>query len=44
MGDQTVPKVEFRVYDRLPEEAAARSEGVPHVWMSKGLGAGGDER
>lgn len=25
-------------------EAEARSKGVPHVWMSKGLGASGDER
>lgn len=44
MGDQTVPEIEFRVYDHLPEEAEARSKGVPHVWTSKGLGASGDER
>lgn len=44
MSDQTVPEIEFRTYDHLPEEAEARSEGVPHVWTSKGLGAGGDER
>lgn len=25
-------------------EAEARSKGVPYVWMSKGLGASGDER
>lgn len=29
MSDQTVPKVGFRTYDHLPEEAEARSEGVP---------------
>lgn len=87
MSDQTVPEIEFRTYDHLPEEAAEiRREvfmdeqgyedefddvdgrarhivafldgratttcrlfagsrgGVSHVWMSKGLGAGGDER
>ena len=44
MSDQTVPEIEFRTYDHLPEEAEARSKGVPHVWTSKRLGASGDER
>lgn len=44
MSGQTVPEIEFRTYDHLPEEAEARSKGVPHVWTSKSLGASGDER
>lgn len=87
MSGQTVPEIEFRTYDHLPEEAveirrevfmdeqgyedkfddvdgrarhivsfldgraaatyrlfAGSRKGVPHVWMSKGLVASGDER
>lgn len=42
MSGQTVPEIEFRTYDHLPEEAV---EIRREVFMDEqGLGASGDER